>query len=96
MKIGEVIRVMEHDIEGLRWTIGQVGYIKSPSHTEDFDNNYPGEPVSIPEVKPGYWLVSLGHNRAKGGYAYASLPEHLLPPHACTERCEPLHIGLLG
>ena len=93
LKIGEVIRVMDHDLEGLKWTIGQVGYVKFQVHG-DFDANYPGGKVNVPDVKEGY-IVSLGHARAKNGYAYATLSERLLPPHACTERCE-VHKGLLG
>ena len=95
MKIGEVIRVMEHDIEGLRWTVGKVGYIKAPTHIKDFDANYPGGKVNIPPIFPGDWLVSLDHDRAKNGYAYASLSEDSLAPHACTNRCK-MHKGLLG
>ena len=95
VEIGETIRVMDHDVEGLRWTVGQVGYVKAPAHIEDFDANYPGGTVSIPPVFPGDWIVSLDHNRAKGGYAYASLSEDCLAPHACTSRCG-AHKGLLG
>ncbi len=95
MKIGEVIRVMEHSIEGLRWTVGQVGYIKSPAHVSDFNANYPGGHIKIPLVKERMWLVSLDHDKAKNGYAHATLPEELLPPHACTDRCK-VHKGLLG
>lgn len=95
VKVGDTIRVMDHDIEGLRWTVNKVGYVKAPAHTRDFDANYPGGKVNVPNVKKGYWLLSLSHRRAKRGYAYIILPEENFAPHACTDRCE-AHEGLLG
>lgn len=95
MIVGETIKVIDHDIEGRRWTVGQVGYIKGPAHIQDFDNNYPGGKGNAPPVKEGYWLVSISNKEAKLGFAYAILPESVLPPHACTDRCG-VHRGLLG
>ena len=95
IKIGDTIRVMDHDIDGLKWTVGQVGYVKAPSHTRDFDANYPGGARNIPVIKQKNWLLSLGHDEAKNGYAYVILSEDHFAPHACTSRCE-IHKGLLG
>ena len=95
VKIGYTIRVMDHDIDGLKWTVSQVGYIKAPAHTQDFDANYPGGTVSIPPTCSGSWMLSLGHVKAKNGYAYATLLEENFAPHACTSRCD-IHKGLLG
>lgn len=97
MNRGDIISVMPHHIKGYDWTIGQVGVILGPTHTENIDNRHLNvsarAKVKLPPVKEGWYVVSLTHSVAKGGYAYADLPEEFLSPHACTVNC-PRHLSL--
>ncbi len=78
------VDVMEHQLEGLEWTIGQVGTIQGPAHTTDFALEW----MSVkPVVRKDWHIVSIENNKAKGGFALAALPMEHLAPHACTERC---------
>ncbi len=89
---GDLIQVLEHHIQGLDWTNGKVGRIVTESHTKDFDmrdtrKDSEGRRTGIPPIKFGWWTVSIEHDRAKGRYAYATLPSNVLGPHACNHNC---------
>lgn len=100
---GELVRVMEHSLEGYAWTVGKVGSVVSMAHTQSFSVLAGGRievggsllSDSQPPVKQGWYIVSVDHDRAKRGYAYATLPETALSPHACTSRCGK-HLCQLG
>lgn len=92
---GDLVQVMEHSLEGYAWTVGQVGSVIAQAHTQPFSVLAGGRVEvgscslsdSRPPVKQGWYIVSVDHDRAKRGYAYATLPETILAPHACTSRC---------
>ena len=86
MKRGDLVRVMDHNLPGYGWTIGQVGSILCADHAADFDVMHTSQ-VERPPVREDWWIVSVSHPKAKGGYAFAALPEERLAPHACTDRC---------
>lgn len=81
---GGLVRIMEHHLEGYEWTVGAVGCIVAPAHERDHSW---WEAAAPPPIKVGWWTVSVEHKTAKGGYAYATLPEAALAPHGCTEDC---------
>ena len=94
-KIGEMVQVsMLSNLAGYEWAQGAVGVIHSATHTKDFSIIDTGR-LARPPIREGMWNVSVDDPRAKGGYAFAVLPEELLSPHACTSRC-PKHPCLLG
>lgn len=87
---GDLVTILPHHLEGYGWTVGAVGSIKSPAHERDFDvRSIPKHlrPQHTPPIKLGWWIVSVEQPKAKGGFAFAALPEKHLAPHACTERC---------
>jgi hypothetical protein len=61
----------------------------------DFDILHFPRHREIPPIHLGWWVVSVEHPKAKGGCAYAALPEEHLAPHACTSRC-PRHLCQAG
>lgn len=85
---GDMILVLEHHIPGYEWTVGKIGSILCPSHTKSVDilHGKRGK-VDMPPIKPGWYVVSIEHPEAKGGYSFASLPQEHLAPHTCTGRC---------
>lgn len=83
---GDLIRVMEHNLDGYAWTIGMVGAIQSPAYEADFDL-LKESATPRPAVRSGWWIVNVEHRRARGGFATATLPEEVLAPHGCTTRC---------
>ncbi len=89
---GDMVLILKHHIQGCKWTVGKIGSILCPSHTRSYDvlHRRSGKP-NIPPVKAGWYTVSIEHPYAKGGFAFAALPEEHLAPHACTERC-PVHL----
>lgn len=93
-RIGELVQVSGHKLKGYEWTCWSTGVIKSAAHERDF-SVIDQALTSIPPRKIGWWTVSVDNPRAKGGYAFALLPEMLLSPHTCTSRC-PTHPCLLG
>jgi len=89
---GDLIEVLEHHLPGLSWTVGKVGAIRTEAHEQDFDvrdtrRNVEGKRVGVPPIERGWWTVSIEHDKAKGGFAYVTLPSEFLGPHACTHRC---------
>lgn len=95
MIAGELVDVMEHRIEGYEWTCGHIGSIIGPAHILK-DNFYAKEwSMKEPPIWPYMWVVQVESDTAKGGYAYANLPEKHLGPHACTTNCPP-HFGMKG
>ena len=85
---GDMVEVMAHPMIGLQWTIGQVGIIQGTAHQGDFAKEW----TRIkPVVREGWWIVSVENSGAKGGFAFAALPEEHLAPHACTTNC-PKHL----
>lgn len=89
---GDLIEVLEHHLPGLAWTVGRVGAIVTESHVKDFDardarKDAEGKRYGIPAIKPGWWTVSVEHDKARRGYAYATLPSNVLGPHACNHNC---------
>lgn len=97
MKRGELVKVLPHELPGYQWTIDSIGSILCAAHVKDFDKVHTVRPELIitPPLWPGWWIVSVSHPVAKGGYAYALLPEEHLAPHACTDRC-PEHLCKAG
>lgn len=85
LAIGDLVRVMDHHLEGHIWTVGMVGCIVSQAHEQDFSALWGGH---VPIVKSGWWTVSVDHMVAKGGFAFAVLPEEILAPHACASECD--------
>ncbi len=91
IKVGDLVRVSQHPFKGYEWTTGAVGCIKGPAHERDFDTRSVPKKrrvAATPPIKPDWWIVSVDHSKAKGGYALAVLPTINLAPHACTSRCE--------
>lgn len=88
MKRGELVKVLPHKLPRYEWTINRIGSVLGPTHQADFDILHMRNRIA-PPIKPGWWTVSVEHPYAKGGYAFASLPEEHLAPHACTEKCKP-------
>ncbi len=95
MNRGELVTILPHSMSSYGWTVGKVGSIVGPAHTQSFTVLAGGRielgnhslSGSRPPVKEGWHIVSVEHDRAKGGYAYATLPEEHLAPHTCTSRC---------
>ncbi len=96
MRRGDLVDVMTHHLPGKEWTIGQVGAVMGPTHTEFIDHRHltpeQRKKVKMPPIKKGWWNCSVEHKVARGGYAYVSLPEMYLGPHACTDICPTPHI----
>jgi hypothetical protein len=95
---GDMVRISEHRLRGYEWTVGAVGSVKLQAHVRDFDARHipkARREANTPPLRPGWWVVSVEHRRAKGGFALATLPEECLAPHACTARC-PKHLCMLG
>lgn len=90
MNRGDIISVMPHSIHGYTWTVGKIGVVLSQARTSYWHRDWG---MTEPALKPGWWVVSLGHPVAKNGYAYAALPEEFLGPHNCTVNC-PKHLSL--
>ncbi len=93
MERGDIIKVSNHVIKGKTWTRGHVGVILGPSHTKGIDNRDIKREYQkpLPPIKRGWWIVSVENDRAKGGYAYISLPTRVLKKHKCTDKC-PRHL----
>ncbi len=88
MMIGDLIDVMPHHESGKEWTIGKVGAVIGRAH----EGIVAKEWGATSPVKKGWWILSVYHDVAKGGFAYVSLPEMYLGPHNCTEVCPTPHI----
>lgn len=95
MRRGDLVRVMEHSLAGYAWTVGKIGSIVAQAHTQPF-SVLAGRRIEVggrtlsdskPPIREGWYIVSVEHDRAKRGYAYATLPETILAPHTCTSRC---------
>ena len=94
VKRGELVKVLPHKLPGYQWTINAIGSILCAAHIKDFDRIH-SKNATEPPLWPGWWVVSVSTDKAKGGYAYAALPEEHLAPHACTDRC-PEHLCKVG
>ncbi|KKN47214.1 hypothetical protein LCGC14_0665030 [marine sediment metagenome] len=96
MNVGDLVDVMPHHLDGKDWTIGQVGVITGPTHTEFIDNRHLTKKqrakVKMPPIKKTWWNCNVEHKVARGGYATVSLPEEFLGPHNCTESCPTPHM----
>lgn len=91
MSPGDLVDIMTHHISGSEWTSGKVGVIKKPALALDKGQHYSKDDAGkIPPTKLGWWIVSVNSPTAKGGYAFAALPEKHLGPHSCTVSC-PVH-----
>ena len=86
---GDLVRVLDHQLPGFRWTVGKIGSVYCSSHIAPFDRLH-NPAQKTPRIREGWWVVAVCSDTAKGGYALAALPEECLAPHACTERC-PAH-----
>jgi hypothetical protein len=97
MKRGKLVKVLPHKLPGRQWTIHSIGSIVCAAHIKDFDvvHMHNRRDSDIPPLWPGWWIVSVSTAKARGGYAFALLPEEHLAPHACTERC-PKHLCQMG
>ena len=88
LKRGDLVKVLDHNLKDYKWTVGHVGSILCQAHVRDFDLLHHRKKMTPPPpLKPGWWVVSVEHSKAKGGHAFAGLPEEYLAPHACTDRC---------
>lgn len=97
MKRGELVKVLPHKLPSRQWTIDSIGSVLCTAHIKGFDRIHVHRPefITVPPLWPGWWIVSISTDRAKGGYAFALLPEEHLAPHACTDRC-PEHLCKAG
>ena len=87
LKRGDLVKVLDHNLKGYEWTIGQVGSILSKCRDRDFSRLHRSKEPA-PPLKPGWWVVAVDSKVAHGGCAFAGLPEEHLAPHACTDRCK--------
>ena len=96
MNIGDLVDVMPHHLSGKEWTIGQVGVVIGPTHSEMIDTRHlkpeARAKVKMPPIKKTWWMCSVKNETAKGGFATVSLPEMYLGPHYCNEECPALHL----
>lgn len=90
LKHGDMVKILKHHIQGYEWTVGRVGSILCPSYEKSVDilHGRRGKQY-VPPVRIGWYTVSIEHPYAKGGFAFAALPQEHLAPHACTDRCKP-------